>query len=363
MAYSKPLRFRLVLLAAWLVTTSSFFAETSFAVDAASQDSMPVHGSIVAAKSADAVSNKYDIAEMLVNRTEIDQYASYDDYGNEHTEYLYGDGVVVYGDTKLSVDLTGNLTRVSHRDGYDEEFGYEEDVPVVGATVTASVGSATSIAKTNGDGHVTLKIPVVKVGTRIKIVARCGNSRVITRQVTVHRVGARYNLNYSDDEDYTRQDYGELDYRESFPDNIVIKPTYKKSKKTKVVVKHATAGDFVKVKIGKKTYKKKIKKSAKSVTLTFKHKKLKIGTKIKASHYNKYKQFQGKAKSVVFRGASFSKGMTKKQLRQVRFFGFPDSSKSGGDGWWNYSDWDGDDFVTWITIYFKRGRVDYWIEW
>jgi len=58
----------------------------------------------------------------------------------------------------------------------------------------------------------------------------------------------------------------------------------------KMTVKNVHKGDYIKIKVGKKTYTKKIKKDQKKIKYTVKTKKLKRGTKVKITIFNIFKQ-------------------------------------------------------------------------
>lgn len=71
---------------------------------------------------------------------------------------------------------------------------------------------------------------------------------------------------------------------------IKIKKVTTRSSKIKVIVKKAHKGDLVKIKIGKQSFKKKIKSNSRSIKITKKIKKQKHGAKITVRLLNKYKQ-------------------------------------------------------------------------
>lgn len=129
---------------------------------------------------------------------------------------------------------------------------------------------------------------------------------------------------------------------------------YKKKKYVKVYLSdNVYQGDLLTVKIGKKTYKKKITKSEKNPMYKLKIKKPKKNKKIHV-----YVTHRGEK---VYLGWEYvmtswnpKKGMTKKQVRNYTAWGDPDETRkaSGGYSYWYYDDGS--------YIVFKRGRVKKW---
>lgn len=302
----------------------------------------------------------------------INSQSSYKDYDEDIYEPTQVDNftIVAYGDTSLEVSVMGDWRIVHHRFFFRTGFGhsdpetgawvqdpdrwedytYESTVSgafVPGALVTATVNGITSSALTDSNGYATVGIPIALVGTPVEITASM-SGKSVSKTVTMRKTGDKFSygteLTEGDDDAYDE----DFDSREDFRDNIEVKPTYRKDKATVVKVYQATAGDYIKFKIGKKTYKKRVRASRACAKIVVKHKAYKAGTKIKVSHYNAYNQLLGKAKTIVFYSGKVKKGMTRKEVKQSYCYNHPDSEMSGNNGWVSY---DG------VTYYFRGGRV------
>ena len=101
------------------------------------------------------------------------------------------------------------------------------------------------------------------------------------------------------------------------PVNIMdVNYVYPKTRKLKFDVENVHKGDKIKVKIGKKTYTKKITRNYSDKRITVKIKKPKAGSKITYWIVNKFNQkLTGKGKEVVYKYKKIRKGMTKKQVK------------------------------------------------
>ena len=139
-------------------------------------------------------------------------------------------------------------------------------------------------------------------------------------------------------------------------------PVYRNSKSITIELDNPIKGSVVKVKIGKKTYKKKvgIKKKIK-----IKIKKPKYGQKVKINVYYKGQcigktywyedgEYYLETGETVYYAKDIKKNMTKKQVRNLYYWGGPDDTGSSSGGWsyWYYDDGS--------YIGFKKGRVKYW---
>ncbi len=136
--------------------------------------------------------------------------------------------------------------------------------------------------------------------------------------------------------------------------------TYK-SKKIKVRLENVHSGDILKIKVGKKTYKKKIKADTADITYRIKIKKPTAGKKITFWVVNKYNQvLVSPLKTIVFKYKSVKKGMTKKQARlaigwrdptHINYYTYSEQ--------WCYDD-DGDGYTDSYLYFNGNGRVTGW---
>ena len=204
-----------------------------------------------------------------------------------------------------------------------------------GTSVTMKVGKKTYKCKADSDGEFSKKIASCKHGTKVKITLKArGYTAKLTRKVVKDK---RTKITNGD---------------------IAVG-----SRKIKGKVAYAHKGDVIKIKIGKKTYKKRITKNSKSYSYTIKLKKkkgLKFGKKYTVAVYNKYGQLIDKHKDYLYSGHNVKKKMTKKQVRWLIYWGSPDDINytSNSETWWYDDDDDGYAVDSWI--YFYKGRVVDW---
>ena len=143
---------------------------------------------------------------------------------------------------------------------------------------------------------------------------------------------------------------GSLDYDIDYHSDV-----YKNSKKITVTLKQPSKGCLLKIKIGKRTYKKKIKNNKKKIKI--KIKKPKYGKTIKVTLLYKG-QIIGRENwpdnDCVYYAKKIKKGMTKNQVGNTCYWGWPSSTGSYSGGWtfWYYDD---GSFVG-----FKNGKVKTW---
>ena len=128
------------------------------------------------------------------------------------------------------------------------------------------------------------------------------------------------------------------------------------SKVVKVKLANALKGSVLKIKIGKKTYTKKIRSTKKTVKVKIK-KPVKFAQKVKITVLYKGKVIgtdQCEDWDVVWYGNSVKVGMTKKQVKYT--WGSPSDTSSASGGWsfWHWSDGS--------YVDFKNGRVKYWYD-
>ncbi len=130
------------------------------------------------------------------------------------------------------------------------------------AKITATINGKTYSSNANSSGSYSINVPkYIKVNTPIIIkTTGYGVTKTYTRKVNNNNPG------------------------------IKISSAKKGTKVVKLVLKNVHKGDYVKLKVGKKTYTKKIKKDKKQITLKIKTKKLKKGQKITARIFNVFKQ-------------------------------------------------------------------------
>lgn len=130
-------------------------------------------------------------------------------------------------------------------------------------------------------------------------------------------------------------------------------PVLKDSKGITFTLKGDFKGSILYVKIGKKTFKKKIGSSRK-VKIKLKRSK-KAGQKVKIQL-----KYQGTVvysdDDIVYYSKNIKKGMTPKQVKLTVYWSEPDSTSSSSGGWkyWHYKDGS--------YIGFKNGHVRFWYD-
>lgn len=141
-------------------------------------------------------------------------------------------------------------------------------------------------------------------------------------------------------------------YKE-FDGRLYYTMAYKNSKKIKIYLAGKVCnGDVIKVKIGKKTYKKTLWKSEDPV-VSIKIKKPRKNSKIYVYLYHRGKKIYLDYEYVMT-SENPRKGMTKKQVKYYTTWGSPDSTRSASGGY-SYWFWDDGTYVV-----FKHGRVKKW---
>lgn len=122
------------------------------------------------------------------------------------------------------------------------------------------------------------------------------------------------------------------------------------SKNVKIKVWNVHKGDRIKIKIGKKTYTKKISKNYSKKTFKVKIKKAKAGSKMTVWIVNKYNQsLVGKDKCKVYKYNKVKLGMTKKQVKATADWATPKKK--------NYSAYS----EQWCYDFNGDGRYDAWL--
>lgn len=137
---------------------------------------------------------------------------------------------------------------------------------------------------------------------------------------------------------------------------------YKNSKSITVWLKNPLKGAVIKVKVGGKTFKKKIKNNSKKQKVKIKLKKSWYGKKITIKLYYKgklvgkdrsYNAYDNPPYNTVLYGKNIKKGMTKKMVRNLYYWGPPDEIESYSSGltYWYYDH---------EYAVFKNGKVKSW---
>ena len=216
--------------------------------------------------------------------------------------------VVKYGSTKISSSTTP------------------------GAKVTAKIGTRTYKATADAKGKYTITIPVVKIGTKITLKFTSGSSS-LTKTITVKKDSSDIETTYW---------------------------TYKNSTKVRGKAYKVHAGDYVKVTINGKTYKKTITKAASSLNFSIPIKKPgKYGIKMKTELFNKFGQQMAVENEYVYLSDVVHTGDTKAKVKWLTSWNDPDKIN-----YYTYSeqwcyDWDGDGWHD-AYLYFRNGRVSSW---
>ena len=111
-------------------------------------------------------------------------------------------------------------------------------------------------------------------------------------------------------------------------------------------------GSVLKVKVGKKTYTKKIKNYKKKIKI--KIKKAKYGSKINIQLIYNGKVVGRSETDYVWYAKKLRRGMTKKQAKYT--WGWPEDTDSASGGWsfWYYGDGS--------SITFRHGKVNSWYD-
>ena len=206
------------------------------------------------------------------------------------------------------------------------------NVTTPGAKVQAKIGKKTYKATAGTNGKYTVKIPIVKIGTKIYMKFTYGGTSV-SKTVTVKK-------------SYSKVETTHWVYKNS---------TKVRGKATKV-----HAGDYIKVTINGKTYKKKITKAANSISFTITIKKPgKYGFRFKTELYNKFNQRLGGETEYVYKGDTVYVGDTKSTVRWLTGWNDPVNKN-----YYTYSeqwcyDWDGDGYHD-AYLYFRNGKVTGW---
>ena len=134
---------------------------------------------------------------------------------------------------------------------------------------------------------------------------------------------------------------------------------FKNTKNVKIKAKHVKKGDVIKLKIGKKTYTKKVTKDALETTVKIKIKKPGFyGKKYKLTLTRKGKDV-AKESEYVYLSDTVYVGYSKKKVKWLVDWNDPDKKNySAYSEQWCY-DWDGDGLHD-AYLYFRNGKVSNW---
>ena len=135
---------------------------------------------------------------------------------------------------------------------------------------------------------------------------------------------------------------------------------YKDSSKVKGKTVKVHKGDYIKIKINGRTYKKKIKKNANSFKFSIKIKKPnKYGIRMTTELYNKFNQRLSIEKEYVYKSNYVYVGDSKATVKWLTGWNDPYKRNyySTGEQW--CYDWDGDGFSD-AFLYFRNGKVSDW---
>lgn len=151
----------------------------------------------------------------------------------------------------------------------------------------------------------------------------------------------------------------------SYKDAALWKPRYstsywcthstvtKYSRKVKITMDSKLRGAVVKLKIGKKTYKKKLK-SGKTIKIRIKKPKFRQKVSIKVYYKGKLIGKDYDSTYIVTPGKKVKVGMTKAEVKYI--WGSPDDTSSASGGW-SYWFWDDGSYIG-----FRKGKVKYWYD-
>ena len=142
-----------------------------------------------------------------------------------------------------------------------------------------------------------------------------------------------------------------------------IFPVKKGGKKLSVQIRNARKGDQIVLKVGKKTIRKKLNADCSKKKYTFRIKKQKAGTQIRAWVADrKGRRLTGTAKDIVYKAVWIRTGMTKKQVSNTAGWRYPDQIRSYPKVkrlHWYYDD-DGDGRIDTKLFFTPKGTLSGW---
>ena len=141
---------------------------------------------------------------------------------------------------------------------------------------------------------------------------------------------------------------------------VTFSPIFRTSKSVTVKLNRPLKGGTVQVKIGKKTYKSKIKNNSKKIKVKIKNPKMGQKVTVQLLYKNKV-LYSGIGEdndddNWVYYAKKIKKGMTMKQVKYTYEWGPTDDTASSSGGWkfWHYDDYS--------SVSFKNGRVVSWYD-
>lgn len=196
---------------------------------------------------------------------------------------------------------------------------------LAGTKVTVTIKGKKYTKTIKKKGKFTIKIPVKKIGTKVKIVF--SNKEKAKKDYTLNRKIRNKTV-------------------EIWHYNL-----YQNKTSFHGYVKKASKGDKLVITIGGKKYTKKIKSNAKKVNYRFRIKPQRAGSKVTLAVYNKYGQKRRKYKIRVYLSNTVKVGMTKAQVRLTTFGSPTRINRYGNTEQWVY---EYSDRTTYL--YFRNGK-------
>ena len=202
------------------------------------------------------------------------------------------------------------------------------------ATASVRIGGKTFTGKADSSGTYKIqKIPVVKIGTNLKITFKLGGAS-IAKTVKVGKGNSKLSSSY----------------------------VYKDSTKIPVTVTNAHGSDKIVINIGGKQYTKKIGKAYSRTTVTVPiSKPNKYGIKMTIKLNNKFNQQLASYSAYVYLRSMVRKGDTKGMVKWIPRWNSPSERNvySDWESWW-YEYWDDDDDYDANLSFDEKGKVDDW---
>lgn len=195
-----------------------------------------------------------------------------------------------------------------------------------GSSVTVKVGSKTYRGKSNSKGAFSIKIKSKKAGTKVTVSVLSPEGYSVTKTKKIEKT------------------YG-------YPE--LLSYVYRTSTKVKIKVTGGNKGDKLKVKIGKKTYTKKLSKNTRKQKFTMKIKKAAAGTTVKIILYDKYGKKKDYCTSMVYHGDRIYVGMTAREA-ELTTWGPPVRRNNWGFG---SIQWVFESGSTTLYAYIRNGKV------
>lgn len=306
------------------VTVKSFLEKSSIVINSGSTVSIDaLYESDVIIDAVSSSNNNVVKAEANIDCVEIK--GKYPGTAVITAEHLNGISTV-----KVTVKPALNKTTTTPTVKYGSTSLTGKTTP--GAKVLARIGKKYYKGTAASNGKYTIKIPIVKIGTKIYLkYTSAGTS--LSKTIAVKKCSSKIETTYW---------------------------TYKNSTKVRGRAKNVHKGDYIKVTVNGKTYKKKITKNANTLGFSINIKKPgKYGIRLTTSLYNKYNQYLASEKEYVYKGNTVYVGDTKSTVRWLT--GWNDPVKKNYytyEEQWCY-DWSGDGIHD-AYLYFRNNRVTGW---